>query len=64
MGFTKSKVLELVEKFLFLVHEIIQPATKEAPTSDVTDLLEEKVRSSLLLSVAIVLIVVVTRNQG
>ncbi|KAI3449075.1 hypothetical protein Pfo_005740 [Paulownia fortunei] len=64
MGFTKSKVLELIEKFGLLVNEIFQPAPKEKPTSELTDLLEEKVRSSLLLSVVILLIVVATRSQG
>ncbi|GER46474.1 hypothetical protein STAS_23514 [Striga asiatica] len=64
MGFTKSRILELVEKFGLLVTDIFKPAPKEKPTSELTDLLEEKVRSSLLLSVVILLIVVVTRNQG
>ncbi|KAL9142148.1 hypothetical protein ABFS82_14G149700 [Erythranthe guttata] len=65
MGFTKSKVFELVEKFGFLVNEILQTGPKEKSNSDnVADLLEEKVRSSLLLSLVIVLIVVVTRNDG
>ncbi|KAK6120717.1 hypothetical protein DH2020_045542 [Rehmannia glutinosa] len=64
MGFTKSKVLEIFEKFVLLVNEIFQSDQKEKPTSELTDLLEEKVRSSLLLSVVILVIVVVTRNQG
>ncbi|KAL7083357.1 hypothetical protein ACP275_14G156400 [Erythranthe tilingii] len=65
MGFTKSKVFELVEKFGFLVNEILQTGPKGKSNSDnVADLLEEKVRSSLLLSLVIVLIVVVTRNDG
>lgn len=62
--FTKSKILELVEKFLLLINEILQPNQKEKPTSDLTDLMEDKVRSSFLLSVLIILIVVTTRSQG
>ncbi|KAK6121625.1 hypothetical protein DH2020_044633 [Rehmannia glutinosa] len=64
MGFTKSKVLEIFEKFVLLVNEIFRSDQKEKPTSELTDLLEEKVRSSLLLSVVILVIVGVTRNQG
>ncbi|KAG8363418.1 hypothetical protein BUALT_Bualt19G0020300 [Buddleja alternifolia] len=64
MEFTRSKILELVDKFGLLVNEILKPAPKEKPTSELTDLLEEKVRSSLLLSVVIIFIVVVTRNHG
>ncbi|KAL0288101.1 UNVERIFIED_CONTAM: hypothetical protein Sradi_7106800 [Sesamum radiatum] len=64
MSFTKSKILELVEKFIQLVNEIFQSSPKEKPTSELTDHLEEKVRSSLLLSVVILLIVVVTRSQA
>ncbi|PIN08488.1 hypothetical protein CDL12_18936 [Handroanthus impetiginosus] len=63
MAFTKSKILELIEKFVLLVNEIFQPAPKEKPTSELNDLLEDKVRSSFLLSVIILLIVVFTRIQ-
>lgn len=64
MGFTRSKVLELLEKFGSLVKEILEPGSKEKPTSELTDLLAEKVRSSFLLSFVILLIVVITRGQG
>lgn len=64
MGFTKSKVLELLEKLGSLVKEIFEPGSKEKPTSELTDLLDEKVRTSFLLTVVILLIVVITRGQG
>ncbi|XP_057805519.1 uncharacterized protein LOC131020613 [Salvia miltiorrhiza] len=63
VGLAKSKVLQLLESFASLVAEIFQPPSKEKPTSQLDDLLDEKVRSSLLLSVVILLIVVVVRGQ-
>ncbi|GFP91104.1 hypothetical protein PHJA_001254400 [Phtheirospermum japonicum] len=67
-GFTKSTLSELVEKFALLVSDIFKSSSpkkaKDKPTSELADLLEEKIRSSLLLSVVILLIVVVTRNQS
>ncbi|XP_051132399.1 uncharacterized protein LOC127252321 [Andrographis paniculata] len=62
--FTKAKILELVDKFLLLVNEILQPVLKRRPSSDRPQLLDEKVRSSFVLSVVIILIVITTRSQG
>ncbi|KAL3537041.1 hypothetical protein ACH5RR_000407 [Cinchona calisaya] len=64
LGFTKTKVVDMIEKIGLMMAELFLPADKEKPTSELTDLVEEKIRSSLLLSVVIILIVVVTRNYG
>ncbi|GMY23284.1 hypothetical protein FCV25MIE_18525 [Fagus crenata] len=58
---TRTKVIELIEKFLSLVNELFQPPDKENPKEGNKEQMEEKVRSSLLLSVVIILIVVVAR---
>ncbi|XP_057980153.1 uncharacterized protein LOC131165976 [Malania oleifera] len=60
---TKATVMELIEKFKSLVNEIFQPPDSEKHTAETKDTLEEKLRSSVLLSVVILLIVVVTRFQ-
>ncbi|XP_043718030.1 uncharacterized protein LOC122665976 [Telopea speciosissima] len=58
---TKAKVLELIEKLRQLVNEVFQPPQKEKNTSATTDLFENRLRTSLLLSIVVLLIVVVTR---
>ncbi|XP_073023487.1 uncharacterized protein [Primulina eburnea] len=62
LKFTRSKLLELAESFGLLVNEMIQSSPKDKPTSELDHLLEEKVRSSLLLSVIIMLIAVISRS--
>ncbi|XP_073291308.1 3-hydroxyisobutyryl-CoA hydrolase-like protein 1, mitochondrial [Primulina huaijiensis] len=62
LNFTRSRVLELAESFGLLVNEMIQSSPKDKPASELENLLEEKVRSSLLLSIIIMLIVVITRS--
>ncbi|XP_027112950.1 uncharacterized protein [Coffea arabica] len=64
LEFTISKIMDVVEKIGLMMAELFIPGDKEKPTSELTDLVEEKIRSSLLLSVVILLIVVVTRNNG
>lgn len=68
LGITTSRIAELIQSFGSLLSEIInelfEPTNKEKPTSELSDLLEEKIRSSFLLSVVLLLIVVVTRAQG
>uniref|UniRef100_A0A5B7BX48 Uncharacterized protein n=1 Tax=Davidia involucrata TaxID=16924 RepID=A0A5B7BX48_DAVIN len=61
LGIIKAKVMELIEKFGSLVNEIFQPPEKGKLVSFQ---LEEKLRSSFLLSIVILLLVVVTRDQG
>lgn len=58
---TKAKVMELIESLRELVNEIFQSSGREQPTAEVNDQLDDKVRSSVLLSIVILLIVVVTR---
>ncbi|XP_030963119.1 uncharacterized protein LOC115984291 isoform X1 [Quercus lobata] len=60
---TKAKVIELIEKFLSLVNELFQPPKSNNPTEANKEQMEEKIRSSLLLSVVILLIAVVARVQ-
>ncbi|KAK4738573.1 hypothetical protein R3W88_002270 [Solanum pinnatisectum] len=68
MGITTSRIAELLQSFGSLlseiIHDIFEPDSKEKPTSELSHLLEEKIRSSFLLSVVLLLIVVVTRTQG
>ncbi|XP_049380747.1 uncharacterized protein LOC125845304 [Solanum stenotomum] len=68
MGITTSRIAELLQSFGSLlseiIHDIFEPDSKEKPTSELSDLVEEKIRSSFLLSVILLLIVVVTRTQG
>ncbi|KAI6702735.1 hypothetical protein NL676_011871 [Syzygium grande] len=55
----KDKIMDLVEKFKLLLIETLQPS--QPHKKEATAELEEKVRSSLLLSVLIILIVVLAR---
>ncbi|KAL4567191.1 hypothetical protein LXL04_022766 [Taraxacum kok-saghyz] len=62
-SFMKLKITELIEKLEVIVFETIHSMSKKTKsTSKMDDILEEKVRSSLLLSVVILLIVMVTRS--
>ncbi|KAI3700954.1 hypothetical protein L2E82_45595 [Cichorium intybus] len=62
-AFMKLKITELIEKLEVFVFATIQSVSKETKSTSKLDyMLEEKVRSSLLLSVVILLIVVVTRS--
>ncbi|XP_059430353.1 uncharacterized protein LOC132163974 [Corylus avellana] len=61
---TKAKVLDLIEKFLSLVNELLQPPKGKKPTNIKKEETEEKVKASLLLSILILFIVVVARAQG
>ncbi|KAM7476285.1 hypothetical protein LguiB_023528 [Lonicera macranthoides] len=60
LGMAKSMIGELMEKFASLVNDIFQ----QKPASELTDHMEEKLISSLLLSVVILVIVVVGRSGG
>ena len=55
---------DFIEIFLFLVKGLIQPPKSNNPTEGNKEQLEEKFRSSLLLSVVILLIAVVARVQN
>ncbi|XP_043690287.1 uncharacterized protein LOC122641033 [Telopea speciosissima] len=57
---TKAMVMELIEKLTKLVNDMFEPPQKEN-TAATTDLFEKRLRSSLMLSIVVLLIVVVTR---
>ncbi|GAV88291.1 hypothetical protein CFOL_v3_31714 [Cephalotus follicularis] len=63
LNIARTKVMELVDIFLSLVNEVFHPLERGKRTTYSADKLEEKVRSSLLLSVVILLIVIVGRAQ-
>ena len=64
MDITKAKIIELVDKFTLLMNEVFQPIEKEKPREETNHNVDDKVRSSLLLSIVILLIVVVARTRG
>ncbi|KAL6965074.1 hypothetical protein U1Q18_036132 [Sarracenia purpurea var. burkii] len=65
LNITREKILELVEKFISLVNLIFQPPEKmKLSAAEGADQVNDKLRSSVLLSVVILLIVVVTRAHG
>ncbi|XP_040995343.1 uncharacterized protein LOC121241583 [Juglans microcarpa x Juglans regia] len=61
---TKAIVMELIEKLVSLVDELFQLPGRIQPTRGNNEQMEEKVRSSFLLSVVILLIVIVARAQN
>ncbi|KAK1576978.1 hypothetical protein Q3G72_018019 [Acer saccharum] len=63
---TKAKVVEVIEKITNIVNELFKPpgdekATNGAATAVATDPFEEKLRTSFLLSIVVLLVVFVTR---
>ncbi|KAF7112589.1 hypothetical protein RHSIM_Rhsim01G0136600 [Rhododendron simsii] len=66
LDIAKAKVLELIEQFISLLTMIFQPPdhNKNLGAANTDGRLDEKLRSSLLLSIVILLIVVVTRAHG
>ncbi|XP_031376059.1 uncharacterized protein LOC116190967 isoform X2 [Punica granatum] len=66
LDIVKEKIMELIEKFKSLMDEIFKQHYGRAkqPTAEDTAQLEEKVRSSLLLTVVILLMVVLARVRG
>ncbi|KAE8721257.1 Structural constituent of nuclear pore isoform 1 [Hibiscus syriacus] len=59
----KAKVTELVFRFQSLLNEVFQTDKREKTNEKRRDQFEEEIRSSLILSVAILLIVIVARFQ-
>ncbi|XP_042496102.1 uncharacterized protein LOC122075208 isoform X2 [Macadamia integrifolia] len=59
---TKAKVMELIEKLTKLVNDVFECPQKENNTAANTDRFEDRLRSSLMLSILVLLIVVVTRS--
>ncbi|KAF6175430.1 hypothetical protein GIB67_036521 [Kingdonia uniflora] len=60
---TKEKVMELIEKITKFANEVFQPShgEKEPTTSSTTNQFDKAIRSSLMLSVIVLLVVIVTR---
>ncbi|KAF5959827.1 hypothetical protein HYC85_001036 [Camellia sinensis] len=60
---TKAKVMELIDKVMKLVNELFQPPEdeKKATGGAATDSFQEKLRTSFMLSIVVLLIVVVSR---
>ncbi|CAI9111845.1 OLC1v1012168C1 [Oldenlandia corymbosa var. corymbosa] len=60
---TRSKIRELIEKIGAMLADLFVAKHKDKPISDLNDLQEERIRSSFLLSVVIIFIIVLTRNN-
>ncbi|KAK6250426.1 hypothetical protein QQP08_010906 [Theobroma cacao] len=58
---TKAKVMDVYEKMIKLVNELFKLRTDDKTTAGTPDPFEERLRTSFLLSVLVLLIVVVTR---
>ncbi|CAK9135139.1 unnamed protein product [Ilex paraguariensis] len=58
---TKAKIVEVIERITKLVNELFQPPDSEKTVAAATDPFKETLRTSFLLSVVVLLIVVVTR---
>ncbi|OMP00686.1 hypothetical protein COLO4_12453 [Corchorus olitorius] len=59
----KAKIAQLLLKFQSLLNEVFQVTLTGKPNEENKDQLEEKIRSSLLLSIVILVIVIVARIQ-
>ncbi|KAK4403482.1 hypothetical protein Sango_0716800 [Sesamum angolense] len=59
----KAKIIQLIDTITKLVHEAFQPPTGEKKGEN-TDSLEGKLKTSLFLSIVVLLIVVITRAQN
>ncbi|KAJ9164038.1 hypothetical protein P3X46_023655 [Hevea brasiliensis] len=58
---TKAKFTEAIEKITKLMNELFKAPNNEKKTTEAADPFEEKLRTSFLLSVVVLLVVVVTR---
>ncbi|KAF5187931.1 transmembrane protein [Thalictrum thalictroides] len=58
---TKAKLIELMSTVTKLLTEVFQPSQMEKDTPRTTDVFQERLKSSLLLSIVVLLIVVMTR---
>ncbi|KAG4119453.1 hypothetical protein ERO13_D11G081700v2 [Gossypium hirsutum] len=63
LDFAKAKVTELVLKFQSLLNEVFRSGKREKPNEETRGQLEEEIRSSLILSIVMLLIVIVARVQ-
>jgi hypothetical protein len=58
---TKTKFMEVIEKITKLVNELFPSTDNDKTTAGATNPFQEKLKTSFLLSVVVLLIVVVTR---
>ncbi|KAK6918617.1 hypothetical protein RJ641_017039 [Dillenia turbinata] len=65
LDLAKAKIMELIDSFVSLVNAIFHPPDNQrgVPTSEHADHLDKNLRSSVLLSIVILLVVVVSRAQ-
>ncbi|XP_011016560.1 PREDICTED: uncharacterized protein LOC105120072 [Populus euphratica] len=60
---TRARVVEVIETVTKLVNELFKPPADEKTSAGAKDPFEDKLRSSFLLSIMVLLIVVATRVQ-
>ncbi|XP_021823440.1 uncharacterized protein LOC110764731 isoform X2 [Prunus avium] len=60
---TMSKVMEVIEKITKVLGDLIQPPGSEKANAGASNRFEEKLRTSFMLSVVVLLVVVVTRSH-
>jgi hypothetical protein len=60
---TRARAMEIFETITKLVNEFFKPPAGEKTSAGTKDPFEDKLRSSFLLSIMVLLIVVVTRVQ-
>ncbi|XP_062092198.1 uncharacterized protein LOC133798042 [Humulus lupulus] len=58
---TRGKIMEVIGKITKIVNDLFQPPQSEKATTEVPDLLKEKLRTSFMLSIMVLLVVVVSR---
>lgn len=58
---TKAKFVEVINKITELMNKLLEPADDEKTTAGATDPFKEKLKTSFLLSVVVLLIVVLGR---
>lgn len=56
--------MQLVDKMAMFMNEFVQLPSEEKKGDDTTVPLDEKLKSCVLLSIAVLFIVVITRAQG
>ncbi|KAJ8772345.1 hypothetical protein K2173_027522 [Erythroxylum novogranatense] len=61
---TKARVMRIAEKMLQLVNQLLKPNDKKIKEGSTIDPFEEKLRSSFMLCLMVLLVVVVTRGHG
>uniref|UniRef100_A0A803NTC0 Uncharacterized protein n=2 Tax=Cannabis sativa TaxID=3483 RepID=A0A803NTC0_CANSA len=61
---TRGKIMQVIEKITKIMNDLFQPPEKEKTTaSEMADLFKEKLRTSFMLSIMVLLVVVITRSH-